>query len=102
TAPGIALVGDAACQVFPAHGSGIGIGLIAGRMLADAVEDASDPGNENVLWRYQAAFQREFGGLLVASDIFRRLSTEMGEEGVVALVRSGLMTMSATEGGLDQ
>ena len=37
TAPGLALVGDAACQVFPAHGSGIGMGLIAGRMLADAV-----------------------------------------------------------------
>jgi len=102
TAPGLALVGDAACQVFPAHGSGIGIGLIAGRMLADAVGGTTDPGDEHVVWRYQAAFQHEFGGLLVASDIFRRLSTELGEEGVAALVRSGLMTETATEGGLDQ
>lgn len=37
TAPGLALVGDAACQVFPAHGSGIGMGLIAGHLLAEAV-----------------------------------------------------------------
>lgn len=102
TAPGLALVGDSACQVFPAHGSGIGLGLIAGRLLADAVGGADDPGHEEVLWRYQLAFQREFGGLLVASDIFRRLSTELGEEGVLALVRSGLMTESSTDGGLDQ
>ncbi|MBK6856734.1 MAG: hypothetical protein IPG97_09370 [Microthrixaceae bacterium] len=81
TAPGLALVGDAACQVFPAHGSGIGIGLIAGTMLADAVADAADPGDERTLWRYQAGFQHEFGGVLLASDIFRRLSTEMGTSG---------------------
>src|SRR5690606_36395120 len=57
TAPGLALVGDSACQTFPAHGSGIGLGLIAGRLLAEAVEGAADPGAEVVLWRYQAAFQ---------------------------------------------
>ena len=34
TAPGIALVGDAACQVMTGHGSGIGFGLIAGKVLA--------------------------------------------------------------------
>ena len=45
TAPGLALIGDSACQVFPAHGSGIGLGLIAGRMLADAVTGTGDSGN---------------------------------------------------------
>ena len=74
-------MGDAACQVFPAHGSGIGMGLIAGRMLADAVADAVDPGDEQVLWGYQAAFQHEFGGLLAAFDAFRRMSTVLGGDG---------------------
>ena len=102
TAPGLALVGDAACQVFPAHGSGIGIGLIAGRLLADAVAGAGDPGREQVLWDYQAAFQREFGGVLLSSDIFRRLSTGLGAAGVRSLIAAGLMTEPMARSGLDQ
>jgi flavin-dependent dehydrogenase len=102
TAPGIALVGDAACQVFPAHGSGIGLGLIAGTMLAEAVAGADDPGDDQALWRYQAGFQREFGGVLASSDAFRRLSTELGGDGVAELVRAGLMLEATAHAALDQ
>ncbi len=102
TAPGAALVGDAACQVFPAHGSGIGFGLIAGRVLADAVADADDPGDPAALWGYQAAFQREHGGLLAAHDAFRRMSTSLGTSGVRSMVRAGLLTEHMSTGGLDQ
>ncbi len=101
-APGLALVGDAACQVFPAHGSGIGLGLIAGRMLADAVAGAVDPGDEDVLWSYQAPFQRELGGTLAAYDAFRRMSTALGGEGVSTMARAGLLTEPLTRSGLDQ
>ena len=102
TAPGLALVGDAACQVFPAHGSGIGLGLIAGRMLAEAVSGAADPGAEATLWSYQAAFQREFGGPLAAFDGFRRMSTALGTRGVGILVGAGLMSEQMAIAGLDQ
>lgn len=102
TAPGLALVGDAACQVFPAHGSGIGLGLIAGRMLADAVADATDPGDERTLWAYQATFQRELGGTLAAFDGFRRMSTALGSSGITTMVGAGLLTESLTRAGLDQ
>ena len=102
TAPGLALVGDAACQVFPAHGSGIGVGLVAGRILAESVGDASDPGDEATLWRYQAAFQHELGGALAAYDGVRRMSTALGTRGVTAMVGAGLMTEPMTRAGLDQ
>jgi flavin-dependent dehydrogenase len=102
TAPGLALVGDAACQVFPAHGSGIGMGLMAGTALADAVAGAADPGDEATLWRYQAAFQHEHGGVLAAFDAFRRMSTALGGDGVSRMVRAGLLTERMTIGGLDQ
>lgn len=132
TAPGLALVGDAACQVFPAHGSGIGMGLIAGRILADAVtgpsssatarptarstyaphgtdgatgrvdEPVHDIGNESVLWRYQHAFMSEFGGLLIAFDAFRRMSTSLGSNGVDQLMRAELVNEKMTRAGLDQ
>ena len=102
TAPGLALVGDAACQVFPGHGSGVGTGLIAGRLLGDAVVGAEDPGDPLALWRYQAAFQHELGGTLAAFDAFRRLSTSLGTDGVAAMMHAGLMTHRLTHAGLDQ
>jgi len=102
TAPGLALVGDAACQVFPAHGSGIGTGLIAGTTLARVVAGLEDPGDEHGLWNYQAQFQRELGGVLLASDIFRRLSTEMGSDGARTLISAGLINETNARAGLDQ
>lgn len=105
TAPGLALVGDAAAQVFPAHGSGIGVGLIAGAVLAEAVVDAAggaDPGSAESLWRYQAGFLRELGGTLAAYDHVRRLSTAIGGDGVAVLLRAGLVDAESTVAGLRQ
>lgn len=103
TAPGLALVGDAACQVFPAHGSGIGVGLVAATMLAEAVADLDDPGAPDGLWsRYQSPFQRELGADLAGYDMLRRASTRLGGSGVDELLRSGVMDETTTRSGLDQ
>lgn len=102
TTPGLALVGDAACQVFPAHGSGIGIGLIAGRMLAEALIDHADPGAAAALWSYQSAFHRTYGPTLVAYDAVRAMSTKLGSDGVAQMVRAGLLSEPMTRAGLDQ
>jgi flavin-dependent dehydrogenase len=102
TAPGVALVGDAACQVFPGHGSGIGFGLIAGKVLAEATEGAADPGDETVLWRYQAAYLREFGATLAGYDAIRRMSTALGLEGVEELFATGVFSPAMVLPGLDQ
>lgn len=102
TAPGLALVGDAACQVFPGHGSGIGMGLMAGTLLAEVTAEADDPGDEAVLWRYQASFQHRHGGLLAAFDAFRRMSSALGTDGVTRMIRAGLLSEDMTRAGLDQ
>lgn len=102
TAPGIALVGDAACQVFPGHGSGIGFGLLAGKVLAEATADADDPGSEDALWRYQAAYLREFGATLAGYDAIRRMSTQLGPEGVEALYATGVFSAPLVRPGLEQ
>lgn len=101
-AEGVALVGNAACQVFPAHGSGVGIGMVAARMLADSVADASDPGSMDALWRYQAGFQRRWGGLLAAYDVFRRLSQSLEGHEVELLLETGLINVNGYREGLDQ
>jgi len=102
TAPGLALVGDAASQVFPAHGSGVGVGLIAGSTLAETVAGAADPGAEAAVWRYQVAFQRRIGADLAFYDGFRRHTSRMGTDGVRAMLRSGLLNAGLAREGLAQ
>jgi flavin-dependent dehydrogenase len=102
TAPGIALVGDAAAQVMAGHGSGIGFGLIAGKVLAEAVGAAADPGDPDVLWRYQAGFLREFGATLAGYDAVRRMSVALGPDGVEELFASGVFSPALVLPGLDQ
>lgn len=102
TAPGLALVGDAASMVFPAHGSGVGLGLLAGSLLARVLDGAEDPGDPALLWTYQHRFHREHGGDLAFYDGFRRLSVALGADGVTTLLRSGLTTPVLLRAGLDQ
>ena len=101
-AEGIACVGDAACQVFPAHASGTGMGIVAAKMLASAVADCADPGDMQCLWRYQADFMRTHGAVHASYDLFRRVSQAMSEAGVEKLLSSQLMTGHSLMAGLRQ
>jgi flavin-dependent dehydrogenase len=92
----VALVGDAACQVFSAHGSGVGIGLIAARLLADALVGRGG------LDRYALAFHRRWGGLLAGYDIFRRFSQTMDASDVATLMRAGLLDETGVREGMSQ
>lgn len=80
-----ARVGDAALQVFSAHGSGVGAGLVAARMLVDAL--AHGAGLED----YEARWTRERGGVLAAYDLFRRFSQRMTSGELERLVVAGLL-----------
>lgn len=102
TAPGVALVGDAACQVMAGHGSGIGFGLVAGKVLAEAVAGADDPGRAEVLWDYQATYLREFGAIFAAYDTVRRMSVALGPDGVEDLYASGVFSPTMVLPGLEQ
>lgn len=101
-APGVALVGDAACQVFPGHASGVGMGLVAARMLADAIASGDDPGAIEALWGYAARFQRTHGPILGAFDVFRRMAWDMPESDVQALTDCGFVGPGMTQVALSQ
>ncbi|MBX3287587.1 MAG: NAD(P)/FAD-dependent oxidoreductase [Actinobacteria bacterium] len=100
--PGLALVGDAGAQVMAVHGSGIGFGLIAGKVLAEATAGHVDPGSPEAMWAYQARYLREFGPILGAYDAFRRMSVALGSDGVERLFASGVFGPSLIEPGLHQ
>jgi flavin-dependent dehydrogenase len=92
----VALLGDAACQVFSAHGSGIGAGLVAARMLSDALANAEDP------WAYSVAWQRRFGGLFAIYDEFRRFSQSLDPDEVERLFDAELLDARGALAGLRQ
>ena len=102
SAPGVALVGNAAGHVYAMHGSGVGLGLVAARLLADTVAAAPDPGHPTVLQRYGARFLRTYGGRLAASDLFRRFSQSLSPAEVSEFMRSGLVNGPIMLAGLKQ
>lgn len=91
----VALLGDAASQVFSAHGSGIGIGLLAGRLLAESLA----AGN---LSAYERRFLREHGGLLAGYDIFRRFSQRLSIGELARLMQVGLLDAESALAGTAQ
>jgi len=92
----VALVGDAACQVFSAHGSGVGFGLVAARLLADALAEG-----RGVLG-YAAAWQRRYGGLAAAYDVLRRWTQASAPAVVGRLMDAGVLTEPTLRRGVEQ
>jgi flavin-dependent dehydrogenase len=92
----VALVGDAGCQVFPAHGSGIGAGMLAAKLLAETLA-ANRP-----LRDYEVAWHRRWGGLFAAYDAFRRWNQTMDPELLDELMGAGLLDATTARAGLDQ
>lgn len=92
----VALLGDAGSQVFPAHGSGIGAGMVAARELAGALADREDAHGWAVSW------QRRWGALLASYDLFRRFSQTLSPPELERMIGSGLMDAETTRAGLAQ
>lgn len=92
----LALVGDAACQVFAAHGSGIAMELVAARVLVDVLATGGTP------WDYNVTWQRRAGGLLASSDLFRRFSQTLDPRSIATLMRRGVLTPALMEDTMAQ
>jgi geranylgeranyl reductase family protein len=72
---GVAFVGDAALQVNPIHGGGIGAGMRAGIILGEVVRGAIARRDLSAtgLWSYNTRYLPNFGRRLASLEIFRRL-----------------------------
>jgi 2-octaprenylphenol hydroxylase len=78
--PGIALVGDAAHTIHPLAGQGINLGLqdvaVLSAEISAAVQRGRNPGDHDLLLRYQRQRKGENLLMMVAMDGFRRLFGE--------------------------
>ena len=74
-ANGIIIIGDAACQVNPIHGGGIGSSMMGGVKAAEVIIDALEKGDvsREVLWPYTGTFMELYGAKQAGLDIFRML-----------------------------
>jgi len=83
TGNGVVIVGDAACQVNPIHGGGIGPsmmgGALAGKTIIEAME-RGDVGREG-LWPYNARYMQSYGAKQAGLDVFRLLLQKLGDKG---------------------
>lgn len=105
-ASGLALLGDSACQVDASHGSGIGIGLIAAKILATTLIEARnrgrDIGDVDVIRAYPQEFHRRFYRRLYFSEHFRKFSQHLSSEEMSSLIESGLLNASLAKQTLKQ
>jgi digeranylgeranylglycerophospholipid reductase len=67
------LVGDAACQVNPVHGGGIGPSMLGGALAGITASDALEMNDTSMsaLWPYNSKYMERYGVKQAALDIFR-------------------------------
>ena len=72
---GVIIIGDAACQVNPIHGGGIGSSMMGGVKAAEFIIKALENGDvsREALWPYTGVFMELYGAKQAGLDIFRML-----------------------------
>jgi digeranylgeranylglycerophospholipid reductase len=67
------LVGDAACQVNPIHGGGIGSSMLGGAHAGIVASTALDNNDTSIeaLWDYNPRYHKSYGKKQAALDVFR-------------------------------
>ncbi|PVX23945.1 MAG: geranylgeranyl hydrogenase [Candidatus Bathyarchaeum sp.] len=72
---GIIIIGDAACQVNPIHGGGIGSSMMGGVKAAQVIIKALEKGDvsREQFWPYTGMFMEAYGAKQAGLDLFRML-----------------------------
>ncbi|MEJ2272497.1 MAG: hypothetical protein P8X91_08495 [Candidatus Bathyarchaeota archaeon] len=91
---GIVIIGDAACQVNPIHGGGIGSSMMGGVKAAEVIDEALDKGDVSLetLWPYTGIFMELYGAKQAGLDIFRILLQRLTNKEMNYGMRQRLIT----------
>ena len=79
---GIIIIGDAACQVNPIHGGGIGSSMMGGVKAAEVIIEALKKGDvsKEQMWPYTGMFMVAYGAKQAGLDLFRLLLKSLNNE----------------------
>ncbi len=100
---GMALVGDAACQAFPMHASGVGNAISAGGILGKVADRALEENDTSIsaLWRYNVEYMKDRGMAQANADLLRHFILTLKPDELSALYGSGLLTEEGIRGSLE-
>lgn len=101
-ADGLVVLGDSACQVIPAHGSGTASALIAADLCAESVLRAldTDRADRSVLWGYNHGFMLARGAVLAYYDVMRRHTDTIDVADLNTMLRTGVLGPDEVFSGL--
>jgi flavin-dependent dehydrogenase len=91
---GVLIVGDAACQVNPIHGGGIGPSMIGGTLAGRTAAEALEQGDvsRRALWSYNKEYMQDYGAKQAGLEIFRILLQNADDEEISFGMQYGLLT----------
>lgn len=81
---GVVIIGDAACNVNPIHGGGIGPSMMAGKISGEVISEALEDGEPSVerLWPINVRYMRSYGAKQAGLDIFRMFLQSLSNEDI--------------------
>ncbi len=70
---GIVIIGDAACQVNPIHGGGIGPSMVSGKLAGEQISKSLEHGETSCdsLWPINSRYMKFYGAKQAGLDVFR-------------------------------
>ncbi len=79
---GILIVGDAACQVNPIHGGGMGPSMMGGTIAGETIINALETANvgRGNMWSYNVRYMQSYGAKQAGLDVFRLLLQRLSDE----------------------
>ncbi len=91
---GIMFIGDAACQVNPLHGGGIGSSMRAGIYAAEGAANAIEQGDWSIdgLWNYNKRYNKDQGGDFASLDVLRVALQRFKDPELSFGLRQGLLS----------
>lgn len=87
------LVGDAACQVNPVHGGGIGPSMLGGALAGISASEGLNRNDTSIssLWSYNTEYMRSYGVKQAALDIFRWFLLNVTNEEIDFAFKRGII-----------
>lgn len=87
------LVGDAACQVNPVHGGGIGPSMLGGALAGISASEALDVNDTSMgsLWSYNTRYMEGYGVKQAALDIFKVFLLRVTNDEIDFAFRKGII-----------